>query len=149
VVVNFAECDEVKLAFETVIANIDTLEIEALRINAPFEAASFDVSRIESDRAAINASLFADVDAIVLPTLTAPAPTVDEARASGPMAVSADNTFFCNYYGLPAISVPCGVSKNGLPLGVQFVGPRGGDADVLALAHAYQRAIGWRYVPPA
>jgi Asp-tRNA(Asn)/Glu-tRNA(Gln) amidotransferase A subunit family amidase len=69
---------------------------------APFEAASFDVSTIEADRAAINGSLFRNVDAIVLPTLTAPAPTVREAQAREPMAVSADNTFFCNYFGLAA-----------------------------------------------
>jgi aspartyl-tRNA(Asn)/glutamyl-tRNA(Gln) amidotransferase subunit A len=62
--------------------------------------------------------------------------------------VSAENTFFANYFGLPAITVPSGFDKAGLPLGVQFVGPRGGDADVVALARAYQRAAGWHYVPP-
>ena len=148
IVTNFAANDEVKSAFETVIANIERMEIETLKIKVPFEAASFDVSNIESDRAAINASLFGDVDAIVLPTLTAPTPTVEDARARGPMAVSPDNTFFCNYYGLPAITIPSGRDKNGLPLGVQFVGPQGGDARVLALARAYQQATGWRYVPP-
>jgi aspartyl-tRNA(Asn)/glutamyl-tRNA(Gln) amidotransferase subunit A len=148
VVTNFAADREVKSAFKTVIASIATMEIETRQIKAPFEAASFDVSGIESDRAAINGSLFSDIDVIALPTLTAPAPTVDDARARGDMAVSADNTFFCNYYGLPAISVPSGFDKDGLPLGVQFVGPQGGDAQVLALAHAYQRVTGWRYVPP-
>jgi aspartyl-tRNA(Asn)/glutamyl-tRNA(Gln) amidotransferase subunit A len=148
VVTNFAASDDVKAAFETVIASIRTMKIETLEIEAPFEAASFDVSRIESDRAAINAALFGDVDAIVLPTLTAPTPTVDDARARGNMAVSADNTFFCNYYGLPAISVPSGIDKNGLPFALQIVGPQGGDGHVLALAHAYQRTTGWRYAPP-
>jgi aspartyl-tRNA(Asn)/glutamyl-tRNA(Gln) amidotransferase subunit A len=148
VVTNFAASDEVKSAFEAVAARIRAMGIETLSIKVPFEAASFDMSTVESDRAGINASLFGDIDAIALPTLTAPTPTVDEARARGHLAVSADNTFFCNYYGLPAISVPSGVDKNGLPLGLQVVGPRGGDAHVLALAHAYQRATGWRYVPP-
>ncbi|MGH8586021.1 MAG: amidase family protein [Gammaproteobacteria bacterium] len=147
IVTNFAGGYEVKAAFETFIASIATMEIETRQIKAPFDGTSFDVSSVERDRAAINASLFGDIDAIVLPTRTAPAPTVDDARARGHMAVSADNTFFCNYYGLPAISVPSG-DKNGLPLGVQFVGPQGGDTHVLALAHAYQRATGWRYLPP-
>jgi aspartyl-tRNA(Asn)/glutamyl-tRNA(Gln) amidotransferase subunit A len=75
----------------------------------------------------------------VLPTLAAPTPTVDEARERGALAVAPDNTFFCNYYGLPAISVPAGVDSNGLPLGIQFVGPRGGDYQLLALATAYGR----------
>jgi aspartyl-tRNA(Asn)/glutamyl-tRNA(Gln) amidotransferase subunit A len=148
VVTNFAADDQLKSAFETAIAGIARMKIETLRVRAPFEAASFDMSGVERDRAAINASLFVDIDAIVLPTLTAPAPTVDDARVRGNMAVSADNTFFCNYYGLPAITVPSGVDRNGLPLGVQFVGPQDGDAHVLTLAHGYQRVLGWRYAPP-
>jgi aspartyl-tRNA(Asn)/glutamyl-tRNA(Gln) amidotransferase subunit A len=148
VVTHFAGEDQVKTAFHRVLAGIKTMGIETVEVRVPFEAASFDVSRVERDRASINGSLFRDVGAIALPTLTAPTPTIEEARARGPMAVSADNTFFCNYFGLPAITVPSGFDRNGLPLGVQFVGPRGGDAGLLALARAYQRAAGWRYVPP-
>jgi aspartyl-tRNA(Asn)/glutamyl-tRNA(Gln) amidotransferase subunit A len=148
VVTNFAGEDQVRSALHKVLAQIKTMGIETVEVRAPFEAASFDVSTVQRDRASINASLFRDVGAIVLPTLTAPTPTIEDARARGPMAVSADNTFFSNYFGLPAITVPSGFDKNGLPLGVQFVGPRGGDADVLALARAYQRAAGWHYVPP-
>jgi aspartyl-tRNA(Asn)/glutamyl-tRNA(Gln) amidotransferase subunit A len=148
IVTNFAATGEVKAAFETLAAKLSTMGIERREIRVPFEAATFDVKNIERDRATIEASLFADVDAIMLPTLAAPTPTVDDARAGGEQAVSPNNTFFCNYYGLPAISVPGGVDKNGLPFGVQFVGPKGGDASVLALAHAYQRDTGWRYSPP-
>jgi aspartyl-tRNA(Asn)/glutamyl-tRNA(Gln) amidotransferase subunit A len=148
VVTNFTADDEVKAAFKSFTTSIKRLGIATVRIKAPFEGASFDLSGVKADRAAINASLFGDVDAIVLPTLTAPAPTVDDARARGTMAVAPDNTFFCNYFGLPAITVPSGVDRNGLPLGVQFVGRAGGDPDVLSLAAAYQRSTGWRYVPP-
>jgi len=148
IVTNFVGDGEATSNFETVIASLATMKMETREIDAPFDGASFDVRGIERDRAAINASLFRDVDAIVLPTLTSPAPTVEDARARGDTAVSADNTFFCNYYGLPAISVPSGVDRHGLPLGVQFVGSRDSDANVLALAHAYQRSTGWRYVLP-
>jgi aspartyl-tRNA(Asn)/glutamyl-tRNA(Gln) amidotransferase subunit A len=103
---------------------------------------------IERDRATINAELFANIDAIALPTLAAPSPGVVEARARGDMAVASDHTFFCNYYGLPAISVPSGVDANGLPLGLQFVGPQDGDKDVLWIARAYQHAMAWRFTPP-
>jgi Asp-tRNA(Asn)/Glu-tRNA(Gln) amidotransferase A subunit family amidase len=41
---------------------------------------------------------------------------------------------------LPAISVPCGFSAGGLPVGLQIVGRRDRDADVLALARAFERA---------
>jgi Asp-tRNA(Asn)/Glu-tRNA(Gln) amidotransferase A subunit family amidase len=46
------------------------------------------------------------------------------------------------------MTVPSGADKAGLPLGVQFVGPAGGDAQIISLAVAYQRATGWRYAPP-
>jgi amidase len=44
--------------------------------------------------------------------------------------------------GLPAISVPCGFSAGGLPVGLQIVGGRGRDLDVLRLAHAFEQATG-------
>jgi aspartyl-tRNA(Asn)/glutamyl-tRNA(Gln) amidotransferase subunit A len=53
------------------------------------------------------------------------------------------NTRPFNAYGLPTITVPCGFSKNGLPIGLQIAGPRFGEAQVLALAHAYQQATDW------
>lgn len=148
VVANFAGTADVKAAFNAAVSTVATMGLEMAEVTVPFEAASFDMSRIESDRAAVNSSMFGDVGAIILPTLAAPTPTIDAARAQGPLAVAPDNTFFCNYFGLPAISVPHGFDKTGLPLGLQFVGPQGGDAQVIALARAFQRATGWRYSPP-
>ena len=148
VVANCKASDDVRVAFDRVVSTLAAMEIETRDVMVPFDAATFDVSRIDADRAAIDASLFADVEAIVLPTLAAPAPTVDSARAQGDLAVAPDNTFFCNYYGIPATSVPAGFDGNGVPLGVQFVGPHGADDRVLALARSFQQATGWCYVPP-
>jgi aspartyl-tRNA(Asn)/glutamyl-tRNA(Gln) amidotransferase subunit A len=53
------------------------------------------------------------------------------------------NTRPFNAYGLPAITVPCGFSKNGLPIGLEIAGPRFGETEVLALAHAYRQATDW------
>lgn len=139
---------DVRAAFEKASDHFATMGLAISEIRVPFERASFDVRTIEGDRAAINAELFGNVDVIALPTLAAPTPGVIKARARGDMAVGSENTFFCNYYGLPAISVPSGVDKNGLPLGLQFVGPQGGDDAVLWIARAYQQAIVWRFVPP-
>ncbi|TFG83485.1 MAG: amidase, partial [Chromatiales bacterium] len=57
--------------------------------------------------------------------------------------LSARNTTPFNIYGLPTVSVNCGFSKSGLPIGLQISGPPQGDATVLALAHAYQRQTDW------
>ena len=51
--------------------------------------------------------------------------------------------------GLPAISVPCGFTPGGLPVGLQIVGKRGRDRDVLALAHAFERATRFAEHRPA
>ena len=48
-----------------------------------------------------------------------------------------------NIYGLPTISVPCGFTSGGLPIGLQISGPRLGEAKVLALAYAYEQATDW------
>jgi aspartyl-tRNA(Asn)/glutamyl-tRNA(Gln) amidotransferase subunit A len=148
VVANCKASDEIRAAFERVVSTLAAMEIETRDVMVPFDSATFDISRIDADRAAIDASLFADVDAIVLPTLTAPAPTVENARTLGDLGVAPDNTFFCNYYGIPATNVAAGFDGNGVPLGVQFVGPHGADNRVLALARSYQQSTGWRYVPP-
>jgi aspartyl-tRNA(Asn)/glutamyl-tRNA(Gln) amidotransferase subunit A len=57
--------------------------------------------------------------------------------------LSAENTLFANYYGLPAISVPCGFDAHGLPLGLQIVGKPRNDGAVLRLAHQYQQATNY------
>ena len=148
VVANCKASDGVRAAFNRVVQTLAAVEIETRDVMVPFESATFDIGRIDADRAAIDTSLFADVDAIVLPTLAAPAPTVENARARGDLAVAPDNTFFCNYYGIPATNVPAGFDGDGVPLGVQFVGPHGGDDRVLALVRSYQQATAWSFVPP-
>ena len=51
--------------------------------------------------------------------------------------------------GLPAISVPAGFTDRGLPVGLQLVGRRRGDWDLLSIAHAFEQATGyWRTAPP-
>jgi aspartyl-tRNA(Asn)/glutamyl-tRNA(Gln) amidotransferase subunit A len=60
-----------------------------------------------------------------------------------------DNTRPFNGYGLPVISIPCGFSKEGLPIGIQIAGPLFGEASILAIAHAYQRETDWHTRKPA
>jgi aspartyl-tRNA(Asn)/glutamyl-tRNA(Gln) amidotransferase subunit A len=54
-----------------------------------------------------------------------------------------------NTWGTPAISMPCGFTRKGLPIGLQLVGPSGGEARVLQLARAYEQATDWHIQSPA
>ena len=111
-----------------------------------------DVRRdLELVRNAI-AGVFADVDLLVTPTTAILPSTI--AAAEGPTtATGAEstvrNTAPFNLYGIPTISVPCGFSQSGLPIGLQISGPRLGELKLLALAHAYEQATEWhRRRPP-
>ena len=52
----------------------------------------------------------------------------------------ARNTRPFNAYGLPAVSVPCGFAKNGLPIGLQIVGPPGERSLFFVFAYAFEHA---------
>jgi amidase len=68
-----------------------------------------------------------------------------------PMATYVDwmrSCYFVSVTGLPAISVPCGFSRAGLPVGLQIVGQHQDDFGVLQLAHAFERHTGfWKTRP--
>ncbi|HVR62301.1 MAG TPA: amidase family protein [Polyangia bacterium] len=100
-----------------------------------------DVRSIEADRRTIARGPFETVDVLLLPTTTTTVPTVEDARADA-QKLSAANTLFANYFGLPAVSVPCGFDRHGLPIGLQLVAKAGDDGQVLQLAHQYQIAAG-------
>lgn len=102
-----------------------------------------DKNKLEETRATISESLFKDIDVLILPTTTSMPPTIEEAKAQGPFALEDLNTDKFNTFGLPAISIPCGFSKNGLPVGLQIVGPRWGERKVLDIAQKYQQLTNW------
>jgi aspartyl-tRNA(Asn)/glutamyl-tRNA(Gln) amidotransferase subunit A len=103
-------------------------------------------------RHAIDA-VFDAVDLLVTPTTPAlPEPILqaeNPAEASGAES-SVRNTYPFNIWGIPTISLPCGFSRSGLPIGLQISGRRLGELDVIALAHAYQQVTDWHLRrPPA
>jgi aspartyl-tRNA(Asn)/glutamyl-tRNA(Gln) amidotransferase subunit A len=67
----------------------------------------------------------------------------DTGGRSRTMLDAEENTRPFNGYGLPVISIVCGFSKEGLPIGLQIAGPLFSESSVLALAHAYQQATDW------
>jgi len=94
------------------------------------------------------ASVFEDVDVLVTPTVPILPIRIDDERATTTDLELAVNTAPFNTLGIPAISLPCGLSREGLPIGLQISGPRLGELDVLALAHAYEQATDWHEMRP-
>jgi aspartyl-tRNA(Asn)/glutamyl-tRNA(Gln) amidotransferase subunit A len=102
---------------------------------------------LEEARRGIGA-VFADVDVLVTPTMPMPAPAIADLKANPDALRPAElkllrNTRPFNVWGLPAISVPCGFTQSGLPIGMQIAGPHWREDLVLRVAHAYERATGW------
>ena len=112
-----------------------------LRGGEAVETTTYIERRRELDRMRRAApGLFARVDLLVTPTVPVlPVPVAEARDDQAGMALFARNTRPFNAYGLPAVSVPCGFAKNGLPIGLQIVGPPWGEESVLRLAHAYEQ----------
>ena len=86
---------------------------------------------------------YKSVDVILTPT--SPTPAFKRGAKADPLAM-----YLCDVYtigvnlaGLPGISVPCGFSRGGLPIGMQLIGQPFREADLLAVAHAYDAPHAW------
>jgi aspartyl-tRNA(Asn)/glutamyl-tRNA(Gln) amidotransferase subunit A len=92
-------------------------------------------------------ALFAGLDAIVAPTVIVPAPSFAE-LAADPAGLRARELAFMrntrpfSVLGTPALSLPCGATRAGLPIGLQLAGPIGGEAELLRIAAALERQLG-------
>ena len=99
--------------------------------------------------------LFSTVDLLVMPTVPVATPLVadlhpgEQGNLRKTELATLRNTRPFNLSGLPAISVPCGFTASGLPVGLQIAGPPWGEAAVLRLAYAYEQATEWHRHRPA
>jgi aspartyl-tRNA(Asn)/glutamyl-tRNA(Gln) amidotransferase subunit A len=96
-------------------------------------------------------AVFRDVDLIVTPTTPVMPTTIANAEipeTSTGAESTVRNTAPFNLYGIPTVTVPCGFSRLGLPIGLQISGPKLGEVDVLALAHAFEQATRWHLERP-
>ncbi len=87
--------------------------------------------------------VFEEVDLLITPTTTILTPTIAGLEAAPQELRPTEirmlrNTRPFNVFGLPTISIPCGFSKSGLPIGLQISGAPGAEGTVLALAKAYE-----------
>jgi aspartyl-tRNA(Asn)/glutamyl-tRNA(Gln) amidotransferase subunit A len=87
---------------------------------------------------------FQKVDAIITPTTPTPAFQLGEKTADPLQMYLADiYTVTGSLAGVPGISIPCGKTKAGLPVGMQIFGPHFGEARILQLARAFEKADGF------
>jgi aspartyl-tRNA(Asn)/glutamyl-tRNA(Gln) amidotransferase subunit A len=87
--------------------------------------------------------VFAQVDLLITPTTPVPPITINEALEMSPSPAGERwlwNTRPFNAFGLPTISVPCGFTNTGLPIGLQITGPNFGEASLLSFAYAFECA---------
>ena len=92
---------------------------------------------------------FKEVDLIVTPVTPTPAFKLGE-KSEDPLQMYLSDIFTIsvNLAGLPAIAVPCGFSKAGLPIGLQIIGRPFEEDTLLRAAHAYEQATDWRAKKP-
>jgi aspartyl-tRNA(Asn)/glutamyl-tRNA(Gln) amidotransferase subunit A len=100
------------------------------------------------------AQMFETIDVLLTPTSAIPAfaaegpmPEVIDGRPA-PLAGAVPFAMFCNMYGTPAVSVPAGLTADGLPVGIQIAGRRHADEVVLRMARILEQARPWpRHAP--
>jgi amidase len=107
-------------------------------------------SEIRSEWFRVAAGLFETYDALALPTAQVwPFPLEwDWPREVAGQAMDSYHRWMevmvpASLAGLPAVAMPAGFGANGLPMGLQLIGPRGGDGALLRLAQAYHEATEW------
>lgn len=101
-------------------------------------------------------ALFDRFDVLIAPSSNAPAQSIESAtgRPGGNYQGLRDMarrrlTSPASLAGLPALSVPCGFSKSGLPIGLQIIGKPYGEDTLFRTGHAYESATGWHAMHPA
>jgi aspartyl-tRNA(Asn)/glutamyl-tRNA(Gln) amidotransferase subunit A len=84
---------------------------------------------------------FESCDAIATPTTPTTAFLIGE-KVDDPLSMYLNDIYTCtaNLAGVPGVSIPCGLSDEGLPIGFQLTGRHWGEATLLRLAHAYEQA---------
>ncbi|MWA03498.1 Asp-tRNA(Asn)/Glu-tRNA(Gln) amidotransferase GatCAB subunit A [Actinomadura sp. LD22] len=94
--------------------------------------------------------LFGQVDLLVAPAVAAPAARYGEntvrfpdGRTEPVLTANARLNFPADFTGFPSLSVPCGFTRERLPVGLQIIGPPFSEPEVLRLGHAYQQVTDW------
>ncbi len=124
-------------------------------IEAGRKLSALEYARLQSERAAITGGLvklMAGVDLLLLPVMGVPAPTLAAMAAAGrdPALVAARLRYTAPFdlSGQPTLTLPGGMTADGVPVGFQIVGGAFREADILAAGHAYQKQTDWHLKRP-
>ena len=128
--------------------------LKRIRAGADIATPTYIRSRRQLDQYRRSISqVFDSVDALVTPTTAVPPFSIsdlgDPATLRTKELLMLRNTRPFNGLGLPTISVPCGFTRTGLPIGMQITGRAGEEATVLRLADAYELATEWHKRQPS
>ena len=117
---------------------------ERLEQAAVIDAATYIEARQELDRVRRSVGdVFSKVDLLITPTTLVPPITISEALNMSPTPAGEVwlwNTRPFNAYGFPTISIPCGFTQAGLPIGLQIAGPHFTEGNLLSFVHAFEQA---------
>jgi len=116
------------------------------RLKTGFDYTSSEYSkarRVQTDVKRKFKLLFNDYDLLLLPATPCTAPLIEGSDAVEQARKLTRFTAPFNLAGLPALSLPCGFTSEGLPVGLQIVGPEWSEAKVLNAARAYERSTIW------
>jgi aspartyl-tRNA(Asn)/glutamyl-tRNA(Gln) amidotransferase subunit A len=128
--------------------------LKRIRAGAEISATEYINTRRQLDQYRRSISkIFDAVDLVVTPTTPVPPFAISELLADlghlrAKEVLTLPNTRPFNLLGLPTVSVPCGFTSKGLPIGMQITGSPGGEATVLRLAYAYEQATEWHKRKP-
>lgn len=92
--------------------------------------------------------LLRDVDVLLVPTTSVLPARSDGTSSPETLMLYAHNTRLFSMPGLPAVSVPAGLSREGLPIGLQIVGRPFDEATIMRVGHAYEQATPWHTMMP-
>ncbi|HKR59978.1 MAG TPA: amidase [Pyrinomonadaceae bacterium] len=128
--------------------------LRRLRVGAEVTASTYIQSRRQLDRIRRSiGDVFKKIDLLITPTARVPPFAIADLQADPNTTRAKElamlhNTRALNFPGLPTISVPCGFTRAGLPIGMQITGPAGSEVTVLRLAYAYEQATEWHKREP-
>ena len=94
-------------------------------------------------------NLFEEFDVLILPTTPITAPILEGENAVERARLLTRLTAPFNVTGLPALSIPCGFTSEGLPIGLQIVSRAWNESGVLRIGYSYQEATDWHRMRPS